>query len=271
MSSEKLRRETSSFDITFVVDSETNEYTVEKQLPKGLRPDAFVGHVCQIKIDDKVTNVGSIRMTTSTVQYAPVKSVYVSKSETVSTNYHSSSYSMCVAVDFCDSDGSHDTTIVLCYYPEGKPNDPDTTAVVWSQENGLLSIASVTLTSETDNETGDVTFNGTGYIDTRKNLKQQLISDGSITMGYKDGVGSISTNYTHNKISMVYAPISSPYNTYLKLSSYWIYPADQVTNASVVILDSTKTPSTKFPGFTQYDIQVSFTVPAANLKTYPNI
>lgn len=276
MSVEKLRRETAGFDITFVLDPETNEYTVEKQLPKGLKPEAFIGHVCQIKIEDSVTVSGSFRSTTQQARYAPVKSVYESKSESVSTNYYALYYTIYVVVDFCDENGSHDTTIVLAYYPEGKRNAPDSTASVWSQEHGFscgsLSISSVTLTSETDNETGDVTFSGTGIIDTRKNLKQELASDGLITMSYKDNVGgSNRTNYTYNKISMLYAPIASPYDMYLKLSSYWIYPADQVTNASVVIVDSTEIPSTRYPGFKRYDIQVSFTVPAANIKTYPNI
>lgn len=269
MSNEKLRRETSGFDITFKVNKETNQIELEKQLPKNLRPEDFIGHLCVLKVaDGKQTSIG----TNYDYHYAVISDC--EKYTTLYSTFGSYEY-VILRINFTSYSIGNAYLRLVCDY---RPNDDEPLAakkikMLYIPEGqlgysaGAYSCDKIMLDKTVDNGTGDVTYSGSGYICAAGTAVLPWLNP-MISMATKEKVGSSNSKYScSSRITSVSIEqlTSSTSNVIIHIDRYLKWLPTEVTNASIVIATSGGEPSNEYYGVKKYPITITFTVPAANL------
>lgn len=264
MSNEKLRRENSGFDITFVIDTSNprrDNYVLEKPIPKGLKAKDFIGHICAIKIADGTLSSNGKNKFYKTL-YGTITSAQDDKTvDPTNEEVKSVSYKIVAKFQYLVSSG---IDLYFVYSPNGSPSNPDQTVTTIQCNNTSFEssvyhsglVPTISLAATTDPTTGDVTYTGTNYIESP--YYYTLVPQGYVRMsGNINNVSFVTTNkitafWTENNYAV----------TKINFDSYLIWPESKVTNASVTLGAFEKGLTT---GNQKASITVTFTVPAANL------
>lgn len=269
MSSEKLRRETNRFDITFLRNTESNAYVLEKPLPKGLKAEDFLGHICTVKIRDGeyssyqkryyydfdagfITDVMATKYVDATNNSIGVDSVdvyVVFRSFTVNRSHLVLKFTY-----FPDRDNTTSAIRSLYSYNDYQPSD-------------AVAYDTIVLNKTIDSSTGDATYSGSGYVH-GFGTYPDAVHSAFITLQSAEKVGSRPKYSSISKISdyVTEYTASNQSTSSLHLTRYLKWLPSEVKNVSITIdvMNSTDTTSS-YLGVKKYPITVTFTVPAANL------
>ena len=258
MSNEKLRRETSGFDITFVDDKENNTIVLEKPLPIDAidirHPEALIGTICAYKkVDHESQERTSYTFYIGTVTSATRSyDIDIKSGDYVYTN----GLSLHCTFNAAFLTNSLEITLAI-----NKARNKVSIKSNWID----LSVTErcdtpyITLTATTDPATGDRTYTGSAWITSDA-------QDAMLTRGYIRMMTSEPFVQSNNAITGYWRE-SDPvdrYKYHLILGSYFKYDQREVRDADV-ILGSKVDETTTLIGQKCYSVSVTFTVPAANL------